>query len=87
VGASVKVAERGKKVDRDEKVVTSRSLPCPTDSCWNPVIPVEYCTISIDSAVTRHRTSGYGQNPSLVPGHRGSGWCRKIIGQKSQKIK
>src|SRR5271168_4419357 len=43
-----------------------------------------YCTISINSAVTCHKASGYGQNPSLVPGHRSSGWCQKTIGQKGQ---
>src|ERR1700678_3529591 len=41
-----------------------------------------YCTISINSAVTCHKASGHGRNPSLVPGHRSSGRCRKTIGQK-----
>ena len=41
----------------------------------------DYCTISINSAVTRHKASGHGQNPSLVPGHRSSGRRRKTIGQ------
>ena len=43
-----------------------------------------YCTISINSAVTHHKASGYGRNPSLVPGHRSTGHCQKTIGQKGQ---
>ena len=43
-----------------------------------------YCTILINLAITRHRASGYSWNTSLVPGHRGSGWCRKNIGQQGQ---
>ena len=45
-----------------------------------------YCTISINSAVTHHRASGYGRNPLLALGHRGSGQCQKTIVTKS-KIK
>ena len=30
----------------------------------------EYCTISIDSAVTGHRPTGFGRNPLAVPCHR-----------------
>src|ERR1700678_1954280 len=44
----------------------------------------DYCTISINSAVTCHKASGHGQNPLLVPGHRSSGRRRKTIGQKGQ---
>ena len=32
-----------------------------------------YCTISIDSAITHHRGSGFGQNLSAVQGHTESG--------------
>ena len=40
----------------------------PTDSQY-----FQYCTISIDSAVTRHKASGFGRIPSPVPCHRWSG--------------
>ena len=36
-----------------------------------------YCTISIDSAITGHRGSGFGQNPSTVTGHTESGQPQK----------
>jgi len=37
------------------------------------VSSIIYCTISIDSAVTRHKASGFGRIPSPVPCHRSSG--------------
>ena len=37
-----------------------------------------YCTISIDSAVTRHTGSGHGRNRLVVPRHSAGGHREKV---------
>ena len=39
-----------------------------------------YCTISINSAITHHRPSGFGWNWLLVPRHKLSGWLKNPKG-------
>ena len=45
-----------------------------------------YCTISIDSAVTRHKARGHGRIPSPVPSHSPPGW-RPLVNQKNGLFK
>ena len=42
---------------------------------------IRYCTISINSAVTCHRPSGFGRNRLLVPRHKLSGWLENPKGR------
>ena len=48
--------------------------------CFWP-LPWPYCTISINSAITRHRPSGFGWNWLLVPRHKLSGWLENPKGR------
>ena len=41
-----------------------------------------YCTISIDSAVTRHKACGLGRIPSAVPSHSSPG-RRPLVNPKN----